>query len=72
MPRPEDMKVCGQRVSLEGLAKAAKSVIAAGCLAALAKAASPDGGWPPDWDGLALSASPVQEAEEEAAKVEDD
>jgi hypothetical protein len=50
-PGPEVMKVRGQRVSLQELAKAAKSVIAAGRRAALAKAASHDGGWPPDWDG---------------------
>ena len=56
-PGPEVMKVRGQRVSLQELAKAAKSVIAAGCRAALAKAASHDGGWPPDWDGLALCVS---------------
>ncbi len=53
-PKPGDMKVRGQRVSLGELAKAAKSVITAGCRAALAKAVSPEGGWPPDWDGLAL------------------
>ena len=53
-PRPEDMKVRGQRVPLEELARTAKSVISAGCRAALAGAASSDRGWPPDWDGLSL------------------
>ena len=36
-PKPDDMKVRGQRVSLEELAKTAKSVITAGCKAALQK-----------------------------------
>jgi hypothetical protein len=58
-PQPEDMKVRGQRVPLEELAKAAKSVIAAGCRNALARAAAPQGGWPPDWDGLALDTEPT-------------
>jgi hypothetical protein len=48
------MKVRGERVSLEELTKAAKSVIAKGCRAAVAKVASAEGEWPPDWDGLAL------------------
>ena len=55
-PRPEVMKVRGQRVSLPELAKAAKSVITAGCRTALDRAAS-GSGWPPEWDGLALDKS---------------
>lgn len=52
-PKPEEMKVRGQRVPLEELAKTAKSVIAAGCKAALERTASGKG-WPPDWDAMAL------------------
>jgi hypothetical protein len=56
-PKPDVMKVRGQRVSLEELVNAAKSVIAAGCRAALIRAVAPNGGWPPDWDALALGVS---------------
>lgn len=65
-PSPEVMKVRGQRVPLEALAKESKSVIGAGCKAALARAASPGGRWPPDWDALALGDSSVPESEEAA------
>ncbi len=57
-PKPEDIKVRGQRVPLEELIKAAKSVITRGCRTALARVASPGGSWPPDWDGLALGSEP--------------
>ena len=52
-PKAEDIKVRGQRVSLQELTKAAKSVITAGCRAALDRVASGKG-WPPDWDDMAL------------------
>jgi hypothetical protein len=52
-PDPKEMKVCGQRVPLEELAKAAKSVITAGCRASLERAASGKD-WPLDWDAIAL------------------
>jgi hypothetical protein len=63
-PRPEYMKVREQRVPLGELTRAAKSVIARGCRAALARLASRGGSWPPDWDGLALgSVSTIGEPE---------
>jgi hypothetical protein len=52
-PKAEDMKVRGQRVALPELTKDAKSVITAGCRAALERVASGKG-WPPDWDAMAL------------------
>jgi len=55
-PKPEDRKVRGQRVSLPELAKTAKSVIVAGCKAALERTASGKS-WPPDWDAMALGNS---------------
>jgi len=55
-PKPKDMKVRGQKVSLPELAKTAKSVIVAGCKAALERTASGKG-WPPDWDAMALGDS---------------
>lgn len=55
-PKPKDMKVRGQKVSLPELAKIAKSVIVAGCKAALERIASGKG-WPPDWDVMALDNS---------------
>jgi len=66
-PQPEDMKVRGQRVPLEELAKAAKSIIVSGCRAALATADSSGGSWPPDWDRLALGDPVAQTAPEEGA-----
>jgi hypothetical protein len=55
-PKPNNMKIRGEKVSLNDLVAAAKSVIAAGCRTALAKAVS-EGEWLPDWDRLTLSLS---------------
>lgn len=63
-PDPKDMKVRGQRVSLERLVKTAKSIIITGCRAALAKAASFDGSWPPKWDDLVFGVSSAREPTE--------
>jgi hypothetical protein len=72
IPDLEEMKVRGQRVPLEELVKAAKSVIVRGCRAALDRAASPGAAWPPNWDDLALGTSSVQVPPQDAAKVEND
>jgi len=57
-PQSEDMKVRGQKVPLEELARTAKAIIVAGCRAALTEATFPEGKWPPDWDGTALGDLP--------------
>lgn len=63
-PKPKDMKVRGEKVSLAELLKAARLVIINGTRAALAAVAS-GGSWPPDWDGLVLGEPPADTAKTE-------
>jgi hypothetical protein len=53
-PKPRDMKVKGQPVSLPEFVQATEDVVRQGLRRALAEAASPKGNWPPDWDELTL------------------
>jgi Apea-like HEPN len=53
-PKPDDMKIRGDKVQLVELAKAAKTITISGCRRALAGASGRNRIWPPDWDALAL------------------
>jgi hypothetical protein len=53
-PKPDDMKMRGEKVPLAHLAKAAKSITTAGCRKALAGASGRRKTWPPDWDASAF------------------
>jgi hypothetical protein len=52
-PKPRDLKVRGEKVSLGELLKIARLIIVKGARSALASVAT-GGSWPPDWDGLVL------------------
>jgi len=53
-PDPKEMKVQGERVTLGELLASTKIIVARGIRDALARVASGDMNWPPDWDSLAL------------------
>jgi len=53
-PKPQDMRAKGESVPLAEFVQVIEGVIRDGLQVALDRTASPNGGWPPDWDGMTL------------------